>query len=106
MSGLDRKPFSCSEKLFVVERGEKKKKILFDVWGEGFRGQENVIRSCPMWVSDLSPWFAGEERGCGFQIWDVALPTLTAGQQLSPGWGGLWIMLPISAGRFSICDQW
>lgn len=62
VSGLDRKPFSCPEKLFVVE-GKKKKKILFDVWGEGFRGQENVTRNCLMRVSDLRPWCAGSRGG-------------------------------------------
>lgn len=50
--------------------------------------------------------FRFEPPGLQEQGGDVALPTLTAGQQLSPGWGGLWIMLPIRAGRFSICDQW
>lgn len=100
MSGLDRKPFSCPEKLFVVE-GEKKK-ILFDVWGEGFPGQENGIRKCPMRVSDLPD----QPLVCRVQKREVALQILTAGQQLSPGCGGLWIILPISAGRFSICDQW
>lgn len=61
VSGLDRKRFSCPEKLFIVEGG--KKKILFDVWGEGFRGQENVIGNCSMRVSDVSPRSAGSRRG-------------------------------------------
>lgn len=66
MSGLDRKRFSCPEKLFIVE-GEKKK-ILFDVWGEGFRGQENVIGNCSMKVSDVSPSLQGADEGCGLAI--------------------------------------
>lgn len=39
VSGLDRKPFSCPEKLFVVE-GKKKKKSCLMFGVKGFEGRK------------------------------------------------------------------